>query len=221
MSYRRSALTMLAVGILAVVLAACSATAAPMPPLTPMPAPTAMSTPVPTTIPALTPATTPASSAGAGGGGNRVSGSVASIAADKITLADGTIITTTAQTRVSRLVVITPADLKTGLFVAVTAKRQTDNTLLASAVNVFDESLRGVGVGQRPMTGGNLMTNATIDQVTGDTFTVTWDGGGAKIKLAPDAKIGKIVIGSLADIKEGATISASVTNGVAQSVSLQ
>ena len=68
------------------------------------------------------------------------------------------------------------------------------------------------------------MTNATIDKiekVEGDTFTVTWDGGGAQVELAPDAKVKRIVIGQLADIKEGACESPGPSRRVAQTVSLQ
>ncbi len=200
MSYRGFGLVLVG---LAIVLAACAPAAALVP------------TPSPTLAPS------PVASAQTGSTPTRVSGSVKSIAAGKITLADGTSFATTPQTRVSRLETITPADLKPGLYVAVTAKRQTDNTLLASVVNVFDESQRGAAPGQRPMTGGNLMTNATIDKVEADTFTVTWDGGGARVKLAPDAKVGRIVLGKVGDIKEGSTVSTLVANGVAQSVSLQ
>jgi hypothetical protein len=202
MSYRGFALALVG---LAAVLAACAPAAALVP------------TPSPTLAPS------PVGSAQGAGGPTRVNGSVKGIADGKITLADGTSFATTPQTRVTHLEVITPADLKPGLYVAVTAKRQTDNTLLASVVNVFDESLRGVAPGQRPMTGGNLMTNATIDKVEGsaDTFTVVWDGGGARVKLAPDAKVGRIAVVSLADVKAGATISALVTNGSAQTLSLQ
>ncbi len=202
MGHRGLALTLVG---LVVVLAACA-------PATAQVAPTA--TPAPTIAPSPAPSPQP-------GGATRVSGAVQSVEVGKITLADGTVVATTPQTRVTHLEAITPADLKTGLYVAVTAKRQPDNTLLASVVNVLDESLRGAGAGQRPMAGGNLMTNATIDDVSGDTFIVTWEGGGARVKLAPDAKVGKIVVGSLADVKTGSTISALLANGVALSVSLQ
>ncbi|MBI3966149.1 MAG: hypothetical protein HY329_10985, partial [Chloroflexi bacterium] len=96
-----------------------------------------------------------------------------------------------------------------------------DNTLLASIVNVFPEAMRNTAPGQRPMDLGNLMTNATIDKVEGDGFTVVFPGGGAMVKLAPDAQIGKFAIGTVADLKEGATVSALVNNGAAQSVSLR
>ncbi|MBI4321715.1 MAG: hypothetical protein HY675_24745 [Chloroflexi bacterium] len=175
-------------------------------------------TPVPTKAPPASAGTKPTSNA------VRVSGSVKSVGPGTVTLADGTSFATTPQTRVTRLSPITPADLKAGAYVAVTAKLQSDNTLLASIVNVFDESMRNLAPGQRPMTEGNLMTNATIDrieQVQGDTFTVSWSGGTAQVKLAPDARLNRIVIVQLTEIKVGASISASVADGVAQSVSLQ
>ncbi len=31
------------------------------------------------------------------------------------------------------------------------------------------------------------MTNATIDTISGNSFTVVFEGGGAKVTLAPDA----------------------------------
>lgn len=199
---------------LALAVTAC-AQAAPLPTASPTPPPTPAATQAPVVARSGAPGGQP------GAGSNRVSGAVQAVGSNQITLADGTVLATTAQTRVTRLEAITAADLQAGQYVAVTAQRQPDNTLLASIVNVFDESLRGVGPGQRPMTGGNLMTNATIAQVTGDAFTVTWDGGGASVKLAPDAKVERIVVGSLSDVKPGGNVSASVANGVAQSISLQ
>ena len=117
---------------------------------------------------------------------------------------------------------MTPADLKPGLFVAITATRQPDNTLLATIVSAFPASLSStVPGGQRPLPEGNLMTNATIDQVSGNSFTVTFPGGGAKITLAPNAQLIRQVDATPADIAPGATISAAVANGTAQSISIQ
>jgi hypothetical protein len=64
------------------------------------------------------------------------------------------------------------------------------------------------------------MTNATIDQVTGTSFTVKFTGGGANVTLAPNAQILRQVGSTPADIKAGATVSASVIDGAAQSVSV-
>jgi hypothetical protein len=177
-----------------------------------------MSPAAPTQAPAASPAIQAPSN------GQRVSGAVASVNQGTVTLASGQSFTTTAQTRVTRLQPITAADLQANQYVAITAKLQSDNTLMASAINVFDESMRGLAPGQRPMDGGNLMTNATIDQiqqVNGDTFNVSWQGGSATVKIAPDAKLNRIVLGQVSDITQGANISASVVNGVAQMISLQ
>ena len=59
--------------------------------------------------------------------------------------------------------------IKPGSFVAVTALPQADGTLLASRINIFPESMRGVGEGHRPMAAlpGNTMTNATVATVAG------------------------------------------------------
>jgi hypothetical protein len=117
---------------------------------------------------------------------------------------------------------MTPADLKPGLFVAITATRQPDNTLLATIVSVFPASLSAtVQGGQRPLPEGNLMTNATIDQVSGNSFTVSFPGGGAKITLAPNAQLIRRVDATPADIAPGTTVSAAVSDGAAQSVTIE
>jgi hypothetical protein len=152
----------------------------------------------------------------------RVTGQVQTVASSAVTLADGTSFTVTPTTRITRQQPMTPADLKPGLFVAITATRQPDNSLLASIVSVFPPSVSAnVAAGQRPLPEGNLMTNATIDQVSGNTFTVTFPGGGAKITLAPDARLIRQVDATPADITPGAMLSVSVVNGAAQSVTIQ
>ena len=57
--------------------------------------------------------------------------------------------------------------IKTGSYVAVTAVPQADGSLLASRINIFPESMRGVGEGHRPMAAqpGNTMTNATVASI--------------------------------------------------------
>jgi len=74
----------------------------------------------------------------------RVTGTVQTDAAGKVTLADGTSLDITPTTRVTQQQSITAADLKAGMFVAITGKRQPDNTVLASIVSVFPDSLRKV-----------------------------------------------------------------------------
>ena len=152
----------------------------------------------------------------------RVTGTVQTDTSGKLTLADGTNLEVTPTTRVTEQQAITAADLKPGMFVAITGKRQQDNTVLASIVSVFPESLaKVVKGGQFPMTEGNLMTNASIDQITGNSFTVTFQGGGARITIAPGAQILKQIDATPADVKPGEKVSIAVVNGAAQSISIQ
>ena len=167
-------------------------------------------------------AASPSASAGAAA---RVQGKVQSATASKLTLADGEVLDLSASTRITRTDPATPGDLRPGLFVAITAKQQPDQTLLASMVSIFSESLsRVVPPGQRPLTEGNLMTNAaiaSIDQVSATSFTVTFAGTTAKVILAPAAVLLKQTDVRPEDIAAGTTISASVANGVVQSIQIQ
>jgi hypothetical protein len=167
-------------------------------------------TPPPT--PTATPAPTAAATTNAPAAPSRISvdGTVQTVDGTKLILADGKSFALTDKTNVVRLVPLTAADLKVGQYVAVTAKRQPDNSLLASVVNVFPTTGNTF---QRPMTGGNIMTNGTIDQISGNSFTVTFTGGGAKVVLAPDAKINQFQTATLADVKPGATATVTTANG--------
>jgi predicted lipoprotein with Yx(FWY)xxD motif len=151
----------------------------------------------------------------------RVNGAIQGVANGKVTLADGSAFAINSSTQISRTVAGALGDLKAGDYVAITAKRQPDNTLLASMVNVFPATARGVANGQFPLTGGNLMTNATINQVTGTGFTVAFPGGGAKITLAADAKITRTVAADQSALTAGTNVSASVRDGVAQAITVQ
>jgi hypothetical protein len=115
---------------------------------------------------------------------------------------------------------ITAADLHQGDYIAITAKRQPDNTLLASIVNVFPPSLGQVAPGQRPLPEGNLMTNASIDQLQGNAFTVTFPGGGARVQLAPDATITRQVDASLDEVHQGDSVIMQVVDNAARSVTI-
>ncbi len=151
----------------------------------------------------------------------RLNGVVQSVDAGKVTLKDGSSFSLSSQTVVTKRAAITAADLKTGQTVAITAKRQPDNTLLASMVVVFPSAPNGFALGQRPLDAGNLMTNATIDRVSGNSFHATFPGGAEQVTLAPDAQLLTLASGTPADIVAGATVAAGVRDGVAQQVSIQ
>src|SRR5437764_13295562 len=63
--------------------------------------------------------------------GQRLNGLVRSISNGQVMLDDGTRFTMSADTRLTRVVKATLADLRVGDYVAVTAKQQPDKTLLA------------------------------------------------------------------------------------------
>lgn len=155
----------------------------------------------------------------------RVDGTLQSVTATTLTLTDGTTLQLIATTRTVRTDKATLADLKTGSFVAITAKQQPDGSLLASIVNVFPASTgANIPAGQRPLTDGNLMTNApiaTIDQVTGNTFTVTFSGTTAKVVLAPGATITRQLDVRPEEIPALTKISVTVRAGVVQSIGFQ
>ena len=178
-------------------------------------------TPAPTTSATAAPAAASASAPAA----TRVDGTVQSASATAVTLADGTVLQLTPTTRIVRTDRATVADLKPGLFLAITAKQQPDNTLLASIVNIFPASLGAtIQAGQRPLAEGNLMTNApiaSIDQVSGSSFTVTFSGTTAKVVLGPGAVITRQTDVDPSAIPVGTKISATVRAGVAQSISYQ
>lgn len=205
------------IAALSLAVAACSGTAATA--TAPAPAAPTATTAAPTAAASSTTVATAVASP-TGAAAERINGTIKSVSNGQITLDNGKSFTVPSSVRIIRTVPMAASDLKAGQYVAVTAKRQPDNTLLASVVNIFPSSMKGVGVGQRPMGGGDLMTNATIQSVNGNTFTVTFPGGGAHIKLGAGAHVNEFQIGTSTDLKTGIAISALVSGGQAKSVAI-
>ena len=104
------------------------------------------------------------------------------------------------------------ADIKQGLFVGVTAMPQADGSLSALEVHIFPEAMRGTGEGHyswdlRPQ---STMTNANVDQVVtavdGQTLTLKYKNGEAKIFVPADTPIVAYVKGDNNDLKPGAKV---------------
>lgn len=163
----------------------------------------------------------------------RVNGTVQRLDGEEVILQDGKRFSLSSDAIIIRSFPAEAQDLQPGEFVAVTATRQPDDTLLASVVNIFPESMRGLGVGHRPMDGGNLMTNATIsdlsinlmtnatiDDMTSQTFMVSFPGGGDEVRLAEDARVNRFEAATVHDLQPGTIIRASVNNGTAQFVTI-
>jgi len=158
----------------------------------------------------------------------RIGGIVQQFDDGEVVLQGGTRFELNPDARLIRSVPTDPGSVEPGAFVAVTAKRQPDGKLLASVVNIFPESMRGLGEGQRPMDGGNLMTNATVgdvgpnlmtnatvDEAAGSEFSLLFPGGGDDVELADDAQVNQFEAASTEDLVPGTSITALVTDGSA------
>jgi len=155
----------------------------------------------------------------------RASGVVVSNADGVVTLDDGSSFSVDNATRVTTARAATVDDLQAGEYAAITAVRMDDGTLLASMVVVFPESSRGSNERQFEMGDGNLMTNATIgemtiDEVVGGFLMVTFQGQMDHVLVPANAQVVVRTDASVSDIQPGVTISANVTDGVASSITL-
>ncbi len=133
--------------------------------------------------------------------------------ASKLTLADGKALTITPQTAYSKLQKETPADVKAGNYLAITAKAQPDGTLLASFLRVQD-SQGNRPANQYPMeqvvngqaVTGNTMVNAPVKSANANGAVVTLPGGDVTIKYTPDIQIMHVVDGAASDVKTGSKV---------------
>lgn len=155
----------------------------------------------------------------------RLSGVVSSSAGGTVWLDDGTSFAVTDATRVVVSRPGTMDELQGGQYVAITATRLADGSLLASMINIFPESQRGAFGGQFEQSSGNLMTNAsvadaTIDVVSGSELTVSFQGQTEHVVVPPTAQISVRSDGTMDDVQPGVRISATLNEGVASSVTL-
>ena len=158
--------------------------------------------------------------------GDPVSGVVQEVAETRILLTTGANFTLGDQARVTLVAAATAAQLAPGQYVAITAQLDADGVLQASIVSAFPEELRGTGEGQRPMDGGNLMTNATIEDAVDDTvdsaeLTVSFLGQTARVRISGDTRVEIRRLGSPADIVPGVAVTTVVNNGVSGNVSVR
>jgi hypothetical protein len=114
--------------------------------------------------------------------------------------------------RVSEIIKSSPADVKTGAYVAVTGMPQPDGSQKAIAVFIYAEAQRGLAEGHRPwdFAPTSTMTNATVDSqvATKDsqTLTVKYKDGEQKILVTPATEITVGTKKSAADLKPGQKI---------------
>lgn len=109
---------------------------------------------------------------------------------------------------------IAPADIhdiKPGTYIGSAAMPQADGSLQALEVQVFPESMRGVGEGQHPfdLKPGSTMTNATAGDVTGTdgrVVTMRYQGVETRLVVPPDAPVITYEPGSRSQLVKGAHV---------------
>jgi len=109
---------------------------------------------------------------------------------------------------------IAPADIhdiKPGTYIGSAAMPQADGSLQALEVQVFPESMRGVGEGQHPfdLKPGSTMTNATAGDVTGTdgrVVTMQYQGHETRLVVPPDVPVITYEPGNRSQLVKGAHV---------------
>ncbi len=101
--------------------------------------------------------------------------------------------------------------IKPGSFIGTAAVKQPDGTLKALEVQVFPESMRGVGEGHRPWDLGadSSMTNGTVGDLkvsNGRTLTLTYKGGEQTVFVPETAPIITYAPATVAALTKGAHV---------------
>ncbi|WP_428493305.1 hypothetical protein [Rhodopila sp.] len=101
--------------------------------------------------------------------------------------------------------------IKPGSFIGTAAVKQPDGTLKALEVQVFPESMRGVGEGHRPWDLGadSSMTNGTVGDLkvsNGRTLTLTYKGGEQTVFVPEKAPIITYAPATTAALTKGAHV---------------
>ena len=123
-----------------------------------------------------------------------------------------------ANAAVVALVPATPADIKQGSYIGVSAMPQADGSQKALEVHIFPEAMRGVGDGHRgwdlqpssTMTNGNV--EATVAASDGHTVTLKYKDGEKKISIPSGIPIVLYEPGQRDELKPGAKIFVAAAN---------
>src|ERR1700678_2555 len=104
------------------------------------------------------------------------------------------------------------ADIKQGTFIGTATVTQPDTSLRSVGVVVFPEAMRGMGEGHYPWDLGSssMMTNATVanavQDVEGQTVTVTYKGGEKKITIPANVPVVAVEPAAKGDITPGEAV---------------
>jgi hypothetical protein len=108
--------------------------------------------------------------------------------------------------------------IKPGSFIGTAAVTQPDGTLKALEIQVFPESMRGVGEGHRPWDLGanSTMTNGTVGDLKvskGRTLTLTYKGGEQTVFVPEKAPVITYEPTTTAALKKGAHVIVTAVQG--------
>jgi hypothetical protein len=108
--------------------------------------------------------------------------------------------------------------IKPGAFIGTAAVTQPDGTLKALEIQVFPESMRGVGEGHRPWDLGadSSMTNGTVGDLKvakGRYLTLTYKGGEQKVFVPSKAPVITYAPTTAASLKKGAHVIITASQG--------
>jgi len=152
-----------------------------------------------------------------------VRGTIEAVGGNSMTVAtrEGSTVTVALQQplTVSSLRRLDLSAIKTGTFIGTAARPGPDGKLVAQEIFVFPESMRGTGEGYRPwdLTPDSTMTNATIGAevagTDGPVVTLDYKGGSQTVVVPKDTPIVGPVSASRADLKPGAPVFFTPTQG--------
>ena len=152
-----------------------------------------------------------------------VAGSLASVAPTAATIATAAGTTTviiTNETRVSRRLPATLADIKPGSFLAVTSSKAGDGTLTAVSISIIDAFRTTARRANYTMESGNIMTNADVTSVvtatSGRTIKMAFEGQAITILVPDETPVRRIEPATIADLKVGqhVTVRGSSNGGI-------
>ena len=118
------------------------------------------------------------------------------------------------------------SDIKPGTYIGTAAMPQADGSLLAYEIQVFPESMRGVGEGHRPwdLQPQSTMTNGTVGDVVvtqGRTLTLRYKDGEKKVVVPEKAPIITYAPATTAMLTPGAHVIITATQQADGSVVAQ
>lgn len=117
-------------------------------------------------------------------------------------------ITANADTRIIRRQPVQLQEIKPNDLVAVTARRETDGSLVAVSINILPPEFKGrVREAQSVMDTGNIMTNATVFQnvrrIDGRTLYLKLPDGTAVITVPKEAVVFRLTVINMSDLRPG------------------